>query len=409
MTPPQLLTPFRGEHYADPGSLAARLAPPYDVIGPEQRAALAAQSPANIVHLDLPRAPDGSDPYAAAATLLAAWRADGTLVRDASPTAYVLRTTAVLPDGVERTRTGVFLAAHAEPFAARRVLPHEKTHAGPKEDRRRLMHATGANLSSVFVLTPDTQGTLASLLADECRRRPWARCAAIGASHEVWLVDGEPAERLAREASREPVYIADGHHRFETSVMFREECPPEWRAGAARTLAHVVSFQDPGLVILPTHRIVPGAPLMSEFFLAAVERYLVPVARADATLTALFAGGEEVTLALRPDADLSAVPDMPDHPAVRELAVTIADLIAVRTVAASRTGKPPALGYTPDAAEARAAARDARCAFAVLLPATSLDQVRRVADAGQVMPQKSTFFAPKIPTGVVVRPFAGEV
>jgi len=409
MTTPQLLTPFRGEHYADPNSLAARLAPPYDVISPERRVALAAQDAANIVHLDLPLAPGGGNPYAVAAASLATWRANGTLVRDAVRSAYVLRTTAVLPDGVKRTRTGVFLAAHAEPFAAGRILPHEKTHAGPKEDRRRLMHATGANLSPVFLLAPDTEGTLASLLAEFCRGRPWARCEAIGASHEVWLAEGETAERMAREASREPVYIADGHHRFETSVMFRGECPEEWRAGAARTLTHVVSFQDPGLVILPTHRVVPGDPMRPEDFLAVAGRYLMPADRAGAALTVLFSGGEEVGLALRPDADLSDVRDLPDHPAVRGLAVTIADVIAIRTVVAGRAGGAPTLGYTPDAAEARAAARGARCAFAVLLPATRLDEVRRVADAGQVMPQKSTFFAPKVPTGVVIRPFAGEV
>jgi uncharacterized protein (DUF1015 family) len=409
VTPTPLLAPFRGEHFAEAASLSRRLAPPYDVISPTQRAALAALDPANIVHADLPLAADGGDPYPVAAELLRAWRSAGTLVRDGARSAYVLRTTAQLPDGSVRARTGVFLALSAEPFSAGRVLPHEKTHAGPKEDRRRLMHATGCNLSPVFVLAPDEAGMLELQLAEVARAAPWARCEAIGAAHEVWIVDGERADGLARAAGVAPVYIADGHHRFETSVLFRDEAPGAWKAGAARTLAHVVSFQDPGLAILPTHRIVEGAPLSREAFLAAAQPFFtVPADAADATLTVLFADCADLPLRLRPDADLSRVRDLPAHPAVRDLAVAIADTVVIRTVAAQLLNGAPALGYTADAAEARAAACGAECAFAVLLPPTRMDQVRRVADAGQVMPQKSTFFAPKIPTGVVIRPFAGE-
>ncbi len=407
MTDIPLLAPFRGERFADPATLAARLAPPYDVINPTQRAALAALDPANIVHADLPLAPDGGDPYPVAASLLAAWRASGALVRDVAPTAYVLRTTATLPDGSVRARTGVFLALSAEPFAQGRVLPHEKTHAGPKEDRRRLMHATGANLSPVFVLAPDEQGTLEAELAAVTRTAPWARCEAVGATHEVWLAGGAAGERLAKAASAAPVYIADGHHRFETSVLFRGEAPEAWRAGAARTLAHVVSFRDPGLAILPTHRIVQGSPLSREAFLAVAEPFFtVTKDRAEAVVTVLFADCHAVPLKLRPDADLSVVRDLPPHPAVRGLAVAIADAVVIRHVAAQLMHGTPALGYTADAEEAREASCGAECAFAVLLPPTKMEEVRKVADAGQVMPQKSTFFAPKIPTGVVIRPFA---
>jgi len=192
-------------------------------------------------------------------------------------------------------------------------------------------------------------------------------------------------------------------------VMFRDECPAPWRAGAARTLAHVVSFRDPGLAILPTHRIVQGQPMSRDAFLAAARSYLEPTDPARAAVTLVFADCDGLPLALRPGADLSAVRDLPEHPSVRELAVTVCDAIAIRAVAGRLMGATPAFGYTADAAEARAAACGAECAFVVLLPPTRLEEVRSVADAGQVMPQKSTFFAPKIPTGVVIRPFAGEV
>jgi uncharacterized protein (DUF1015 family) len=409
VTETALFTAFKGEHFADPRSLARRLAPPYDVIGPSQRAALAALDPANIVHVDLPLAPQGADPYPVAAEMLAAWRSAGTMVREAAPSAFVLRTTAALPDGSIRTRTGAFLALSAEPFSMGRVLPHEKTHAGPKEDRRRLMHATGCNLSPVFVLAPDASGDFAAQLAEIGRSAPWAKCDAIGATQEAWIVTGDVAARIARVAGNAPVYIADGHHRFETSVLFREEAPAPWRQGAARTLAHVVSFQDPGLAILPTHRIVQGAPLSREAFLTAAQPFftIAPTAN-EATLTVLFADCSDIPLRLRPGADLSAVRDLPVHPAVRDLAVTLSDALVIRGIAAKLMRGAPSLGYTADPAEARAAVCGAECAFAVLLPPTRMDEVRRVADAGQVMPQKSTFFAPKIPTGVVIRPFEGE-
>ena len=407
---PELFTAFRGERYADPATLARRLAPPYDVIAPARRAELAAQDPHNIVHVDLPVAAGGADPYADAARLLAEWRADRTLVRDAEPTACVLRTSGRFPDGSERQRTGVFLAVSAEPFSRGRVLPHERTHAGPKEDRRRLTHATGCNLSPVFLLAPDSSGALVGALAGTTAREPWACCEALGSRHEVWVATGAEAARIAAAASREPVYVADGHHRFETAVLFRSEAPAPWREGAARTLCHVVSFRDPGLEILPTHRLVVGAPISADAYRLAAAPYFRPAGAGEPpVVTAVFAGGIEMPLVVRPDADLSAARDLPAHPAVRTLAVAVADAVAIGVAGAAVLGRAAELRYTPDATEAREAARAGQCAFALLLPPTRLEEVKRVADAGQIMPPKSTFFAPKVPTGVVLRPLDAAV
>jgi len=405
-----LFAAFRGERFADPTSLANRLAPPYDVISPAQRAELVARDAHNIVNVDLPLAPGGGDPYPEAARLLAAWRAEGVIVREGAPAAYVLRTSGRFPDGAVRQRTGVFLAVSAEPFERGRVLPHERTHAKAKEDRRRLMHATGANLSPVFLLAPDSAGSLAGALRQVTATAPWARCSALGSEQTIWIVTGSDAEQLAAAAGVEPVYVADGHHRFETSVLFRGEAPPAWRAGAARTLSYVVSFKDPGLVILPTHRMLDGRPLDPDAFVAAAAPYFtVPAAAGAPTLTVVFKGGREVPLLVRPDAELPKVGGQPVHPTVRALEVAVADGLAVGAVAASLLGGVPALRYTADADEARRAGREGQCACALLLPATRLDAVRRVADARQIMPPKSTFFAPKVPTGVVLRPFDAAV
>jgi uncharacterized protein (DUF1015 family) len=262
----------------------------------------------------------------------------------------------------------------------------------------------------VFLLAPDSSGALEGGLRDVATGEPWARCSALGSEHAVWIVAGAPARAIAEAAGAEPVYVADGHHRFETAVMLREEVPQAWRAGASRTLSHVVSFRDPGLAILPTHRLVLGPPLLPAAFLEAASAFFVEVPEgADWMLVAAFADGKEIRLGLRPGADLSPARDLPAHPAVRGLAVTIADGIAVGVVGASLLGHHPELRYTADAGEAREAARQGGCAFALLLPPTRLEDVRRVADAGQIMPPKSTYFAPKVPTGIVLRPLDAPV
>lgn len=379
------------------------------MIGPEQRAALASSDSANIVHVDLPIAPAGGDPYAEAARLLDAWRSERILLRDGEPSAYVLRTTSRLEDGVVRTRTGVFLAVSAEPFEKGCVKPHERTHPGPKEDRRRLTRATGCNLSPVFLLAPDSSGSLSGLLQRVTAEAAWAVVEAVGAKQELWVVEGERARQIAATAGADAVYIADGHHRYETAVMFRDEAPPEWRAGAARTLAHVVSFRDPGLSILPTHRVVEGQPLERQAVLKAANPYFArALPNQRPTLRVAFPDGSEARMLLRPNADLSQASDLPEHAAVRPLPVAVADAVFVRVVLASLMGGVPNLRYTPSEKEACAAFGVGDVAVVLLLPPPGLDDVRAVADAGQIMPPKSTYFAPKVPTGVVLRPLAGE-
>ncbi len=406
----QLFEPFCGLRYADATALAGRLAPPYDVITPERRRELAARDQANIVHLDLPVAPPGADPYHAAAELLGTWRRAKLIERDARPGAYVLRTTTTFEDGRTRCRTGVFLAVAALPFApGSYVRPHERTHAGPKEDRRRLTLATGCNLSPVFLLTPDSRGDLATALAESARARPWAVADVDGAVHEVWLLAEPAARRLADLASDEPAYIADGHHRYETAVFVSEEIQGPWKAGAQRTLAHVVSFQDPGLEILPTHRLVQGRMLeRHEVLQAANPLFARALPGQQPHLTVAFADGGEAPMVLREGADTTRARDLPAQEVLRSLAVAICDYLFVRVVLAGLLGGPPPLEYTPLASEARAAVAARRAGLAVLLPPTRLAEVRAVSDAGLFMPPKSTFFAPKVPTGVVMRTFEPE-
>ena len=410
---PPLVLPFRGERYATRDRLGALIAPPYDVISPEARRRYAAADPHNIVHLMLPEAPGGGDRYAHAAALLRAWRDQGVLRRDADDSVYVLAQIFVTPAGERRTRVGMFAGVSAEPYETRRVLPHEKTHAGPKADRLSLLRATQTGLESIFLVAPDADGGLAAALRriTDGSRRPDAVTELEGVQIMLWTAAGEAALRLAQLAGAGPLYIADGHHRYETAVAYARENP-----AADRVLSFVASAKDEGLVILPTHRVLfaPGhnvpalqgqwRPYFDVVALPAAADPIAELARVGRDRTAcvvvLPEGG--YSLALKAGAALDAIRDLGATPAARTLDVAIVEALVVKPILGAG-GATPTLTYTPDAAQAIATVRGGNATAAVLLNPTRIDQVFAVADAGDVMPQKSTYFAPKVPSGLVLR------
>ncbi len=417
--PPPLVVPFRGERYADAQHLSALVAPPYDVISKTERAQLAALHEHNIVRVMLPEAPGGAgaaaggDRYAHAAALLAEWRRAGVLVRDAAPAVYVMAQEFALPAGERRTRIGMFAAVSAEPYETRRVRPHERTHSGPKADRLALLRATGSNVESIFVLAPDPGGALATALGDVARRPPDARAALGGVRISLWVVTGEAASRLAHLASRHPLYIADGHHRYETAVTYARERP-----AADRVLAFIVSAEERGLTILPTHRIVFGGGRDATQLVAwwrqwfdvgrvapcadRIER-LAELGREGTACIVALPDGNDLSLVLKRDAPLDRAPDLGATPAVRSLDVARVETLVVQAILGAGTAT-PSLTYSADPQAAFDAVRKGRAAAAVLLNPTRVEQVFAVADAGDVMPQKSTYFVPKVPSGLVVRP-----
>ncbi len=399
---PPLVLPFRGERYAAADRLGALIAPPYDVISPEDRQRYAAADLHNIVHVMLPEAPAGGDRYARAAALLHAWREQGVLKRDGTEAVYVLAQIFVTPGGERRTRVGMFAGVCAEPYETRRVRPHEKTHAGPKADRLALLRATQTGLESIFLVAPDAGGGLAAALrrVTDGSRRPDAVTELDGAQMMLWVTAGEEALRLAQLAGAGPLYIADGHHRFETAVAYARENP-----AADRVLSFVASARDEGLVILPTHRVLfaPGhnvAALRGQWrpYFDVAE---VPAEDRTACVVVLPEGG--YSLALKAGAPLDDVRDLGATPAARMLDVSIVEALVVKPILGAGAAT-PTLTYTPDAAHAIAMVRHGNATAAVLLSATRIDQVFAVADAGDVMPQKSTYFAPKVPSGLVLRP-----
>ena len=411
MTTRDLLVPFRGERYRDAKRLSAVVAPPYDVITPEQRATLAARAPHNMVHLVLPERGAG-DPYEHAASLLTDWRSAGVWVRDAEPTITVLAQDFAVPGGGRRSRLGMFAALVAEPYDTRRVRPHEHTHSGPKADRLALLRATRTSLESILVLAPDADGAMAATLAEIAGRPPHATAELDGVGIRVWIIGGSQATQLTTHHSPLPVYIADGHHRYETAVAYAKEQP-----SADRLLALVVSARDPGLTVLPTHRVIFGAGRRPETVLDGWRRWfdvtelpheadaLAHLGRAGEGGTAcVVAWGEGPLhlLRLKADAPLAELPELGGHAAVRALDVARVEALVVRAILQATTST-PTLRYSADAAEALRLVRTGAAA-AVLLNPTRVEQVIAVADAGGVMPPKSTYFAPKVPCGIVVYP-----
>jgi len=334
-------------------------------------------------------------------------------VRDPGPAVYVVAQEFQTPAGERHTRVGMFAAAATESYETRRIRPHEKTHRGPKVDRLELLRATQTNLESIFLLAPDADGALAAGLRAVVQgpRAPDATAELDSVTIRLWVVTGPDADRLAGAAAP-PLYIADGHHRFETAVAYAGENP-----AARRLLAFVVSTRDPGLVVLPTHRVIYASDRNVPGLEAGWQKYFdVQPLAPDADPMALLAsagrdrtacvvaaeGKKDLLLVLRHDAPLASIVELGRTPAVRGLDVAIVERLVVQEILASGQST-PTLTYTPNAAAALALAHLGKALAAVLLNPTRVDQVLAVADAGDVMPPKSTYFIPKVPSGLVLR------
>ena len=387
------------------------IAPPYDVIDPAERARYAALDRDNIVHIMLPEAPPGAADdarYRVAGEQLAAWRRAAVLRRDPEPALYVLAQDFTLPTGERRTRRGVFAAVAAEGYEPRRIRPHERTHAGPKADRLALMRATATNIESIFLLAPDRDRALAKSLAAVTDDKPDATADLNGVGIRLWIVHNE--SRIPIPES--PLYIADGHHRYETASAYAQENP-----AADRVLALIVSAQDPGLAVLPTHRVIFGPGRELDRLLPRWREWfdVQPITGGRDPLTTLASMGRDRTaclvadrsrilaLLLKPGALPDRLPSLAQSTAVRDLDVARIESLVVKEILSAGTST-PIIRYVADGTEALGMVQRGGAAVAVLLNPAKVEQVFAVADAGDVMPPKSTYFVPKVPSGLVLRP-----
>jgi uncharacterized protein (DUF1015 family) len=344
------IRPFNALRYDVP-DLAAVVAPPYDVISDKERAELRDRSPYNVVHLTLP------DSEEQAASDLAAWRESGVLVEHAEPSYWWLSQQYVGPDGVERTREGFVAALHVEAYDKRVVLPHERTHAGPKEGRLRLLRATRTHLEPIFLLWDGS-------IAIDGLGEPDLVTEESGVTARLWRLDADFGAALTEELNDAQLLIADGHHRYETALAFHDEDGTEQ---SAWLLAVIVPTDQEGLTIFPTHRIAQSVNGVSG----------TPIDPPDDELPGLvlYRDGRYELLAT----------DGLDPETVDRFA-------------------PQGVTYTPSAGDAVAAVDrgDAQAAF--LLRPTRIEDVWEIARRGDVMPQKSTFFYPKLTSGLLLMP-----
>ena len=414
--------PLHAIRYAPATDLSRAICPPFDTISPEEQRRLYELSPVNAVRLELPAA-DG-DPYQSAARSLEAWLSDGILVRDERPAFYVLRQE-FRHAGSAYRRTVLFARLRLEPWERGVVLPHERTFRAPKEDRMKLLRGLRLNTSAVFLMYADPRREVAPLLAralDECPAAEFA--GTEGLPQRLACVDDpEAGAAISGALSAEKLYIADGHHRYETALAFRDQSAGDpGERPEDFVLAALTSADDPGLLVLPIHRLV-----RIDLSLARALDALRPLFDIDtrptldgllADMAARAAKGNVFGLALHGSPDLylltlrdadSARHYMPAErsPAWRRLDAAIADHVVLRGslgLTEAQMMDIRTVWFSEDAAATVAEVRSGRAGSALLLNPLPPPRVLAVADAGERMPQKSTFFYPKVPTGLVFNP-----
>jgi uncharacterized protein (DUF1015 family) len=432
-----LIEPLRALRYdpARTGGLQDVVAPPYDVIDAAQRAELTARSPYNVVEIDLPQPSQqdagaqhaqpnqpgaGADPYEHAAAILDTWRREAIVIEDASDAIWPLQQDYTGPDGRPRTRTGFLARVRVEDYGAGRIRPHERTHPGPKEDRLRLTRATKANLSPIFSLYSDSTGAARRALQNAISDAPeYARTTdPDGTGNRLWRVD-DPLTIQALKDALEPaeLLIADGHHRYETARVYAEEMGGD---GPHRyVLMCLVALEDPGLTVFPTHRLLNNLSADKQEALAAAIRANfeieelkdpneLPPAEGDGIrlgyIDSHFKRPFRLTLKDPGLAD-AALPGRAEP--YRRLDTAVLEALILKQALGLTDDDIDhlnGLGYARDDAQALELIDTAAYDAAFFMAPTPVTRVQEVAAAGESMPPKSTYFFPKVPTGLLFNP-----
>ncbi len=421
------IRPFTGLRYNESrfgADLSAVIAPPYDVLDGADKKALLEGHPNNIVAVDLPHVPPksaGPDAvYAEAARELDAWRRKDIIVQEPSPALYVYHQHYTI--GTRQfTRKMFFARMKLEPFGTGSVFPHEQTFGGPKEDRLKLMQATRCQLSAVFGLYSDPANGVSAML-DVSRSQSNAVATHDGVENRLWVITDVPLiEAVCRRMAGTPVYIADGHHRYGTALIYREglsDIPADHPANYV--LVGFCAMEDPGAIILPTHRVLSGfgARKPAEI-LAVLEKglktrtanpnvtdpdKLLPADSKD-DLGIYMAAGDRLYTATFTDRDIlrTLAPERSDAWRALDLAYLHRYLIDELITAGALEGQPARVAYLKSGAEAVEVARREN-GIALLTKPCGMAELKAVSDAGDLMPQKSTYFYPKLVTGFVVNP-----
>ena len=410
--------PFRAVRYSESAGLLDNLiCPPYDVISPAAERELLDRSPHNMVRMELAEldGPPPPDRYENAAAALRSMLGDGVLARDETPAYYLLRQRFSVGT-LERERHCLFGALQLEELGEG-VLPHENTASGPKEDRLALMRAAHANFSPILMLYRDATGAIARTLAEATAASPAAEFAVGDERYALWLLQDSPAvDVISGALADENLYVADGHHRYETSLVYRGEV----RDGAEFVLTGLVAFDDPGLLIQPYYRVVHSASqaqmakldqLLSFYFVsrpsgtppgdpALLDAVVATLGQGQTVLGAVRQGRPPSLLT--PANDIIPEPDPEDPPEtqVRSVEAFVLQEMLFRPVFGDAF--PDHVDYVHDGAEAMAMVERGEGQVAFFVKGLPADVFRAVVGAGIRLPRKSTYFYPKLPSGVVI-------
>jgi len=417
-----LIRPFRGVRYnhAVAGDLQQLVSPPYDVISPEQQTLLHLCSPYNAIHLDLNR---DAERYTAAARTFREWLDQEVLIQDQEPCLYFYTQEFSLKDGSRHQRNGILAALRLEEFSSGRIRPHERTFESAKNDRLALLRACQAHLSPIFCLYSRSDWSLVETL-----KRALESPALMTvqdeqhATHRLWRIsDPSLIAEVTAGLTQEPLIIADGHHRYETALRYRAECLAAQGRGSGDepfnyVLAYLTNAQEEGLMILPTHRLLREGPLPNlQHLRMALQRdfrvAVFSVADRAAFFTALHAPGPERRIGCAfaganhywlLSFEERVTHGLPVSAPLRALDVTVLhDVIFQRFLGLPTEVQKQRLSYTVDEEEAIRLVSERHCQAAFFLKPTTYAQVAEVCERGETMPQKSTYFFPKLLTGLV--------
>jgi uncharacterized protein (DUF1015 family) len=397
------------------GDLSTRIAPPYDVLDQSDKEALLAKSDRNIVAIDLPHLPPKSlgpqEVYDRSARILKAWLADGTLIREAQPALYVYHQV-FKQEGRTYTRRKFIARLRLVPFSEGVVLPHEETFGGPKEDRLALMKATACNLSPVFGLYSDPQDAVGQALAGTVAKPQDAHAMLEGVENRVWIVtDRAITERVRAVLANKRVFIADGHHRYATALNYRDYVANQ--SGGTLDREHPVNFvmmvlgsmDDPGSLILPYFRVLVSQGLTLAGLCTAWSEGTVACVEADADLV-LYEGSSGRTQPLRyTNREVLKRLARDKSDAWRALDYAYLHRFLIDELLAKKSGSNFSIHYAKSREQTLAIAQEHR-GIGLLVRATPMAHLRAVSEAGDLMPQKSTYFYPKLATGITINPLS---
>ena len=422
------ISPFSGVRYNQEivGDMASVICPPYDVISPEEQRAYYEKSEYNAIRIEhgivLPEDTKTNDKHSRASTIFNQWLKDRILTLDHVPSLYIHEHTFTYQN-IRKRRLGFIACVRLEPWENKVIFPHENTVPGIKTDRLDLMRACAANFSPLLGLYEDLGQKVTKLLTLQASRKPAIEFTEADEAHKLWVAnEPEFVQRVSHSLASRPIYIADGHHRYETALAYRDERRQENSPDNEAfnfVMMSLVSFSDPGLIVLPVHRLVNNLSskavaqfrgnLETFFEVESVPLGEAGLPEARGAITRILGLEAGSVIALKPRQPSSLKEMMPeDHSEIyKRLDFSIVQHLVIDKLTALDKGS--SVAYTPNMVQARRLAESGEYQLAFVLNPISVATIKAIADANDKMPGKSTFFYPKLPTGLVINRLEGKL